>query len=293
MHTPPRACAPLSGHLIAAAPLLCEREQKFLSVCLSYARGSRNFLKFSVWSRQSLERRGGIKSEALIHEADYNVYAGSIRCDTHTLTDTHRGCAPRWWSPVRGDRPWQRAASHKPLCALPGTCPEWTNHANCLGEKPSVRPKMKAGREALSTASAAPAFLPLLCLLLSALSGEKADRIFLFFFFHCSAFSLLEACCVHARKLLRIEETWQADGAAVSGCARLCVCVHASALPAVRPHTHTASALICMPEGEGIVNVWCRACILEACHFSLKHGDVGGAVLNVCMIHIVIELNQK
>lgn len=59
-----------------------------------------------------------------------------------------------------------------------GTCLEWTNHANCLGEKRSVRPKMKAEREALSKATAAPQLLLLLCLLISSQSGKENVDLF-------------------------------------------------------------------------------------------------------------------
>lgn len=60
-----------------------------------------------------------------------------------------------------------------------GTCPEWTNHANCLGEKQSVRPKMKAEREDLSKAIAAPQLLLLWCLLVSPQSGKGNFPLFL------------------------------------------------------------------------------------------------------------------
>ncbi|MBN3300431.1 HECAM protein, partial [Amia calva] len=53
-----------------------------------------------------------------------------------------------------------------------GTCPEWTNHANCLGEKPSARPKMKAEREAYSRALAVRAVLRILCFLYFSQNGE-------------------------------------------------------------------------------------------------------------------------
>ncbi|XP_030648835.1 hepatic and glial cell adhesion molecule b [Chanos chanos] len=52
---------------------------------------------------------------------------------------------------------WQSPALEERQQALSETCSEWTNHANCLGKRASVRPKMKAEREAFSKALAAPA----------------------------------------------------------------------------------------------------------------------------------------
>ncbi|KAJ8388321.1 hypothetical protein AAFF_G00134750 [Aldrovandia affinis] len=84
----------------------------------------------------------------------YRLFQASLdRCSTPDLAE--------------GGQVWVESPAN-----MAGTCPEWANHANCLGENPSARPKMKAEREASSKASPVPALLLNLCLLIYFFSGR-------------------------------------------------------------------------------------------------------------------------
>lgn len=59
--------------------------------------------------------------------------------------------------------------------AFAATCLEWTNHADCVGEKPSAAPKMKAEREASCKKTAVPSLFLLLWLFIFSLAGKTTS----------------------------------------------------------------------------------------------------------------------
>lgn len=59
--------------------------------------------------------------------------------------------------------------------AFSATCLEWTNHADCVGEKPSAAPKMKAEREASCKETAVPSLFLLLWLFIFSLAGKTTS----------------------------------------------------------------------------------------------------------------------
>lgn len=59
--------------------------------------------------------------------------------------------------------------------AFSATCLEWTNHADCVGEKPSAARKMKAEREASCKETAVPSPFLLLWLFIFSLAGKTTS----------------------------------------------------------------------------------------------------------------------
>lgn len=95
------------------------------------------------------------------------------KAHTHTYEIAHRVVVQ-----ARVLRVGFRAASvpsGRKHSAFAATCLEWTNHADCVGEKPSTAPKMKAEREASCKKTAVPSLFLLLWLFIFSLAGKTTS----------------------------------------------------------------------------------------------------------------------